>query len=79
MQKRLTNFDYIKGIAIFIVVLGHIVPREAPQNDMWFMSLKRIIYSFHMPLFMFVSGLLFGYSHKLIISKNKFLNYCCPR
>lgn len=74
-KKRLTEFDYIKGIAIFLVVLGHIVPREAPVNDIWFMPLKRIIYSFHMPLFMFASGTVFGYSNKRIRSISGYVLY----
>ena len=42
-----SNFiDIVKGIGIFLVVLGH-------QNTI----LTQEIYSFHMPLFFFLSGI----------------------
>lgn len=47
MAKRLEEFDVLKGIGILLVVLGH-----CKIGDM----LSRIIFSFHMPLFIMVSG-----------------------
>jgi len=47
-------YDIIKGYAIFLVVLGHVI-----QNfglDWQSNGLELFIYSFHMPLFMAVSG-----------------------
>lgn len=67
MQKRLEYIDAIKGIAIFLVVMGHVLAWVFPDNValgapdspslIW-----RLIYSFHMPLFIFVSGFLFGHT-----------------
>lgn len=48
-KKRLEYIDIAKGIGIFLVVLGH--TRYPYTRD--------IIYSFHMPLFFFLSGYLF--------------------
>lgn len=48
---RVEYIDALKGVAIFLVVLGHIV-----TNDEDFHRLFNFIYSFHMPLFMFLSG-----------------------
>ena len=54
MQQRDSLIDLLKGIAIVLVVIGH-----ATQ---WFSNFDNsnplfvIIYSFHMPLFMFLSG-----------------------
>ncbi|MBS1227010.1 MAG: hypothetical protein H6R17_287 [Proteobacteria bacterium] len=46
--------DFLKGGAIILVVLGHHLQGAYPVFDgnIWF----RLVYSFHMPLFMFVSG-----------------------
>jgi polysaccharide biosynthesis protein PslL len=50
MSKRIEYLDIAKGIGILLVVLGH--------NDFEVISLfvQRTIYSFHMPLFFFLSG-----------------------
>ncbi|MDP4204485.1 MAG: acyltransferase family protein [Bacteroidota bacterium] len=48
MRERVTYIDLIKGVGIILVVIGHL-----PINT----ELRRIIFSFHMPLFFFVSGL----------------------
>lgn len=53
-QNRNSTIDAIKGFAISLVVLGHVLQSHlpSPTED----CLYRIIYSFHMPLFMLVSG-----------------------
>lgn len=48
---RDVTIDALKGLAAFLVVLGHIV-----TYDTEFHRLYNVIYSFHMPLFMFLSG-----------------------
>src|SRR5215213_9781223 len=50
MSKRIEYLDIAKGIGILLVVLGH--------NDFEVISpfVQRMIYSFHMPLFFFLSG-----------------------
>ena len=53
-RNRISYIDQLKGIAIFLVVLGHVIEHNAGRdNFLW-----TLIYSFHMPLFMFVSGYL---------------------
>lgn len=49
-SNRIVSFDILKGVGILLVILGHI---EIPY------MLKIVIYSFHMPLFFFVSGCFF--------------------
>ena len=56
MCNRLTYIDIIKGLAILLVVLGHAI--QAINDDFDSSLLFRYIYSFHMPLFMAVSGFL---------------------
>ncbi len=64
--NRLEAIDKLKGLAIFLVVLGHLVAREPPEGNAWYVVLRDTIYLFHMPLFMFLSGLILGYSRKPI-------------
>lgn len=52
-MKRDKRIDILKGAAILLVVIGHI---NAPER------LTDFIYSFHMPLFMFLSGFTFWIS-----------------
>lgn len=56
MTKRNESIDFLKGIAIFSVVLAHcwLVDRE----------IFHFIYSFHMPLFFCISGYLFSAKKK---------------
>lgn len=46
--------DLAKGIGIILVIAGHTIQERAPDFDD--SLLFRIIYSFHMPLFVFLSG-----------------------
>lgn len=64
--------DMMKGIAMLLMVMGHVIPWtlgeptflrrpicEVTQNEAWNSILYKLIYSFHMPLLFFVSGFLF--------------------
>lgn len=53
MQKRVVFIDIAKGLGILLVVLAH--------NDLQAYApfVHKIIYSFHMPLFFFLSGMFF--------------------
>jgi fucose 4-O-acetylase-like acetyltransferase len=53
-KMRSIHVDMLKGLAIALVVLGHGVQTNIGNFDQ--NLLFRIIYSFHMPLFMFLSG-----------------------
>ena len=52
-MSRIVFIDVAKAICIILVVVGHYVPANAPG---WYVALHDIIYTFHMPLFMFASG-----------------------
>ena len=54
IQLRDQFLDIAKGLAIILVVVGHVIQGSAEKFDdlLWF----RVIYSFHMPLFVFLSG-----------------------
>ena len=52
MKKRIVWVDWAKALCMFLVVLGH----SHIQESDYFAS--QFIYSFHMPFFFFISGLL---------------------
>lgn len=67
MKKRNEYIDVIKGIAIVLVIIGHCIQygsgNQFLSGGLFFEdNFFKIIYSFHMPLFMLVSGYLFYYS-----------------
>ncbi len=68
LTQRLDAIDKLKGLAILLVVVGHLVARDAPAGNDWYVTLKNTVYLFHMPLFMFLSGLILAYSRKPITS-----------
>ncbi len=53
MEKRIAYIDIARGIGILLIVLGH--------NDLseYHPFLHKFIYSFHIPLFFFLSGMFF--------------------
>lgn len=61
MQKKINWISILQGWAMLLVVLGHIsltgkfLDPETPITSI----IQKTIYSFHMPLFMFISGMLF--------------------
>lgn len=71
---RNIKIDVLKGIAIILVVIGHVISIMVTDvnNNIFY----KIIYSFHMPLFMFLSGfLVLGREINL---KKKFLSLVVP-
>ena len=65
--KRNYKIDNIKALLIFLVVIGHFVDELVGKSDV-FKCIYIFVYSFHMPLFIFLSGYL---SRKLIMSNEK--------
>lgn len=68
MNKRIEYIDIARGIGILLVVLGH--------NDFAYVSRfgYRLIYSFHMPLFFFLSGYFLNVSLPFITYLKKRFN-----
>ena len=54
-MERNIFFDSLKFILIFLVVLGHVMEYDIYDNHLK-MSVFSFIYTFHMPLFIFISG-----------------------
>lgn len=55
-MQRLISFDIAKAICMILVVVGHYVPDYSPT---WYVDIHDVIYTFHMPLFMFASGYIY--------------------
>ncbi|MGM9832808.1 MAG: acyltransferase family protein [Candidatus Limisoma sp.] len=53
-NKRIDSFDMLKGIAIFLVVMGHVLTMCIRQIDSAIAF--KIIGQIHMPVFFFISG-----------------------
>jgi len=54
--ERNVCLDIAKAICIVLVVIGHYFPADAP---MWYVNFRFLIYTFHMPLFLFASGYIY--------------------
>jgi fucose 4-O-acetylase-like acetyltransferase len=72
MNNRIIEIDRLKGFAIFLVVIGHLIQNNLKEGES--NSLFSIIYSFHMPLFFFLSGYV-AYSSTKVKSINSFIAY----
>ena len=60
-KQRLDFVDLLKGFAIFLMVMGHFLAWTFPSDSnrgVFPLFVKDFIYSFHMPLFFFLSGFL---------------------
>ncbi len=62
MQERLYKFDNLKGILIFLVVFAHFLAYVDGVK-----ILRLTIYSFHMPMFLFISGYFASFDRKNIV------------
>ncbi len=69
-KTRLHYFDMIKGLAIFMVVMGHVLTICIRDIDQTF--LFKLIEKVHMPLFFFISGY---FSYKMAENGKDFV---CP-
>ncbi len=63
-RQRVFYWDNLKGFLIFLVVLGHMLEQLVPDGKS--LQIYKVIYLFHMPLFVFCSGYLSRFSPKKI-------------
>ena len=76
MAKRIIGIDVMQGIAMVLVVLGH---HRFPFMPEWYMRMFYWIYTFHMPLFIFISGFLVRYSYKGVHGWSEYKGYIGKR
>lgn len=84
-MERNIKIDLFKGVAISLVLIGHSIQGACTieNSDCFENIFFKTIYSFHVPLFMLISGYLFYYSHKkakstLPILKKRILSFLPP-
>lgn len=58
MSNRISYFDQMKGVAIILVVVGHIMQFSFGYNQS---DVVRMLGIFHMPIFFYISG----YFHRI--------------
>ena len=74
-MSRSLELDNLKGILIFLVVLGHVMSLGDGPNSLVF----KFCYSFHMFMFMFISGYLIGHKeHNVEWLKKRCLRLLVP-
>lgn len=79
-KQRDAYFDFLKGILILLVLLGHGIQygngnTYYVMEDYWNNPIMKAIYSFHMPLFAAVSGYFSFFS----VGRKPFLGTCAGR
>lgn len=62
MTQRINWIDWAKVFAIYLVILGHHISKDAEGESF----VKNFIYAFHMPFFFFISGYLFKESKSIL-------------
>ncbi len=60
-KKRLDYFDMAKGFGVIFVLLGHLQGDTIFQYSPYILPFCTWIFSFHMPLFFLISGMLMNY------------------
>ena len=71
MKERIAYFDNAKFILIFLVVIGHMIDSINPEGQT-FRALYNLIYSFHMPAFIIISGY---FAKESCLDIKKYLTY----
>lgn len=66
-DNRIYEIDVIKTVGILLVVAAHITRMYTPnglihpvEQSLFFQKITDVIYRFHMPMFVFVSGYTFS-------------------
>lgn len=82
-RKRLDYLDMAKGIGILLVVIGHLQGKDIFALSPYILPICTWIFSFHMPLFFIVSGILINYKKDLdkdlnVLAKRRFRGIMVP-
>jgi len=73
-RKKIHEIKLLTGISILLVVAGHLASRGAVDIPLY-VAFKKMLYKFHMPLFMFLSGFIAFYSYTPIKSRKSYFNF----
>lgn len=75
MKSRIIYIDKLKGLAILFMVMGHVAQISLEVGNTTF---NKFYTSFHMPLFMFLSGM-FIYKYFIRWNIKEYLNFVCKK
>lgn len=73
------DIDRAKGLAILLVVFGHLMASGYPRGNAWYDTAKDIVYTFHMPFFMYLSGYVFSLTGKQAIHYGAYARFLRER
>ena len=73
------DIDRAKGLAILLVVFGHLMASGYPRGNAWYDTAKDIVYTFHMPFFMYLSGYVFSLAGKQTINYGAYARFLRER
>jgi len=73
------DIDRAKGFAILLVVFGHLMASGYPRGNAWYDTAKGIVYTFHMPFFMYLSGYVFSLTGKQAIHYGAYARFLRER
>ena len=68
MGNRIQYIDRLKGLAIILVVIGHLIAFTTDNDGP--NPVNQLIVSFHMPLFMFLSGFVISPPKQYSVNSN---------
>lgn len=74
-KPRIFEIDRAKGLAILLVVIGHVEGRTPLHGADWYGVMKQWIYLFHMPFFMFLSGFIMEYTYKPVTTASGYFKF----
>lgn len=75
----LHDITIAKGLAIFLVVFGHIVTGPPPLGNDWYIVIRTALYAFHMPFFIYLSGYIFFYTDSAARARGNFGTFVMRR
>jgi fucose 4-O-acetylase-like acetyltransferase len=78
-RARRLDLDRAKGVAILLVVVGHIVAAAPPPGAEWWDWPRYAIYRFHMPFFLYLSGYVAWASGGIAIPPSDTLRHAAKR
>jgi peptidoglycan/LPS O-acetylase OafA/YrhL len=78
-QSRLSDVDALRGLLIILVVYGHITLHSYPQGNEWYEFTRTVVYLFHMPAFLFVSGFIYFYTGNALFNRSKYFRSISSR
>ena len=82
-MKRIEWLDDLKGFAIFLIVLGHVLATFANMTKALPHEVSNVlfkfIYSFHVPLFFIIAGITFTAKDGFLKILKKMLDGCETR